>query len=368
MKFSVMSRKAKPTARPAIDARPRIDSTIWVRPSAPRASRQPPRTSSELMTEPRTDRSSTLPTNGDEQDLGPGREQPRQQRRGRHDARRQEDEQPLATQVSPQPADLPRGELPGRHHLLVGLHVVEDQPHALDSLHDVGDLVQRLVAVGVPAQLDDALVHRDLDRGRRDTGAGTGRGSPASRRPGPADRSGSGRRTSPSSPTSRREPATPAPGGAVGPGKPGTWARTIGPPKRSRSARSPRASLALEVQAYRDRKAIGAFAAALRGCRTRSGSPAPWRSSRPRAGARVPGASSSWGSPSTTRNAAAGPDAPGRISPDRGASGPAWVVPADEERQIAREVAELLGRARARAQAGTDAAVARDSPRSLGER
>ena len=65
MKFSVMSRKAKPTARPAIEARPRIDSTTCVRPRAPSASRHPPTTSSELITEPRTDRSRTLPTNGE---------------------------------------------------------------------------------------------------------------------------------------------------------------------------------------------------------------------------------------------------------------------------------------------------------------
>jgi acetate kinase len=41
------------------------------------------------------------------------------------------------------------------------------------------------------------------------------------------------------------------------------------------------------------------------------------------------------------RNAAAGPAEPGRIDAE-GSPVPVWVVPADEERQIAREAAELL--------------------------
>jgi len=41
------------------------------------------------------------------------------------------------------------------------------------------------------------------------------------------------------------------------------------------------------------------------------------------------------------RNRVAGPTAPARISAD-GSAVPVWVVPADEERQIAREVAGLF--------------------------
>jgi acetate kinase len=41
------------------------------------------------------------------------------------------------------------------------------------------------------------------------------------------------------------------------------------------------------------------------------------------------------------RNGASDPSAPSRISADDSAI-PVWVIPADEERQIAREVAELL--------------------------
>lgn len=44
-----------------------------------------------------------------------------------------------------------------------------------------------------------------------------------------------------------------------------------------------------------------------------------------------------------SRNRDAGPDAPAPLSPD-GAAVPAWLVPADEERQIAREVPDLIGR------------------------
>jgi acetate kinase len=45
------------------------------------------------------------------------------------------------------------------------------------------------------------------------------------------------------------------------------------------------------------------------------------------------------------RNQAAGPERPQRISPD-GAPVAVWVVPADEELQIARAVASLLESAR----------------------
>ena len=64
MKFSVISRNAKPTASPTTPARPRIESTAWVSFRADSASSRPPMISIELIREPTTDRNSTLCTNG----------------------------------------------------------------------------------------------------------------------------------------------------------------------------------------------------------------------------------------------------------------------------------------------------------------
>jgi acetate kinase len=102
-----------------------------------------------------------------------------------------------------------------------------------------------------------------------------------------------------------------------------------------------RAALALESQAYRVRKYIGAYAAALGGVDAVALSGALAENSaamRTRVlrdleflGVRL----------DEGRNRAAGPDAPSWIGAD-GSAVPVWVVPADEERQIAREAAGLL--------------------------
>jgi acetate kinase len=102
-----------------------------------------------------------------------------------------------------------------------------------------------------------------------------------------------------------------------------------------------RAALALNVHAYRVRKYLGAYAAALGGLDAiaLSGALAEnWASLRARVlsgleflGVRIDDA----------RNRAAGPDTSARISAD-GAPVPVWLIPADEERQIARQVLDLL--------------------------
>src|SRR4051812_12592801 len=101
-----------------------------------------------------------------------------------------------------------------------------------------------------------------------------------------------------------------------------------------------RAELALEAQAYRARKYIGAYAAALGGVDavalsgTLAENSATLRTRVLRdlefLGVRL----------DEDRNRTAGPATPSRISAD-GSAVPVWVVPADEERQIAREVVGL---------------------------
>jgi acetate kinase len=106
-----------------------------------------------------------------------------------------------------------------------------------------------------------------------------------------------------------------------------------------------RAAMALEVQAYRVRKAIGAYAAALGGMDAIGLSGALAENSASLRG-RVLGNLEFLGVRlDEGRNQAAGPAAPARISAD-GSAVPVWVIPADEERQIAREVAGLLGAGR----------------------
>jgi acetate kinase len=105
-----------------------------------------------------------------------------------------------------------------------------------------------------------------------------------------------------------------------------------------------RAALALDVHAYRGRKYIGAYAAALGGidALTFSGAVAEhWPSVRARvlAGLEFLGLRLD-----ESRNRAAGPDKPARLSPHDAA--PIWLIPTDEEREIAREVGEVLGAAR----------------------
>jgi acetate kinase len=119
-------------------------------------------------------------------------------------------------------------------------------------------------------------------------------------------------------------------------------------------AGDPQAALALKIQGYRVRKYIGAYAAALGGLDAvaLSGAPAEhWASCRRRAlegldflGIRL----------DEDRNRAAGPRAPARLSGDD-APVSVWLIPADEEREIAREVVDLL--------AGNDATSGSDRAR-----
>jgi acetate kinase len=102
-----------------------------------------------------------------------------------------------------------------------------------------------------------------------------------------------------------------------------------------------RAALALDVQAYRVRKYIGAYAAALGGVDAIALSGALAENSAAMR-ARVLGGLEFLGIRlDATRNRAAGATTPSRIGADDSAV-PAWLVPADEERQIAREVSGLL--------------------------
>ena len=101
------------------------------------------------------------------------------------------------------------------------------------------------------------------------------------------------------------------------------------------------AALALEVQAYRVRKYIGAYAAALGGVDAVVLSGALAENSAALRARVLAGLEFLGIRLDEQRNRIAGPAAPGCISSD-GAAVPVWVVPADEERQIAREVAGLL--------------------------
>jgi acetate kinase len=102
-----------------------------------------------------------------------------------------------------------------------------------------------------------------------------------------------------------------------------------------------RASLALEAAAYRVRKYVGAFAAALGGLDAVVLSGALAENS-PTFRARVLAGLDWLGVRlDDVRNRAAGPDAPAELSP-AGSAVPVWLVPADEERQIARETVACL--------------------------
>jgi len=103
-----------------------------------------------------------------------------------------------------------------------------------------------------------------------------------------------------------------------------------------------RAALALEVQAYHVRKYIGAYASALRGLDALALSGALAENSAALRGRVLSGLEFLGIRLDAARNRDAGPAAPSRISADDSAV-PVWVVPVDEERQIAREVAKLLG-------------------------
>jgi acetate kinase len=103
-----------------------------------------------------------------------------------------------------------------------------------------------------------------------------------------------------------------------------------------------RAELALAIQAYRVRKYIGAYAAALGGMDAIALSGALAENSAALRTRVLDGLEFLGVRLDPGRNRAAGPDEPVRISADDSAV-PVWVVPADEQRQIAREVADLLG-------------------------
>jgi acetate kinase len=102
-----------------------------------------------------------------------------------------------------------------------------------------------------------------------------------------------------------------------------------------------RAALALEIQAYRIRKYIGAYAVALGGVDAVALSGALAENSAAFRGRVLGGLEFLGIHLDAARNRVAGPDAPRLISAN-GSAVPVWVVPADEERQIAREVAALL--------------------------
>jgi acetate kinase len=102
-----------------------------------------------------------------------------------------------------------------------------------------------------------------------------------------------------------------------------------------------RAALALDIQAYRVRKYVGAYAAALGGidALVLSGALAEnWATLRRRV---LSGLEFLGVQLDDSRNRAAGPDAPAHIGANN-APVPVWLIPADEERQIAREVFDLL--------------------------
>ncbi|MGH7562140.1 MAG: acetate/propionate family kinase [Gemmatimonadales bacterium] len=107
------------------------------------------------------------------------------------------------------------------------------------------------------------------------------------------------------------------------------------------AAGDPRAALALDIAAYRVRKYVGAYAAALGGidALVLSGALAEnWAPYRRRV---LSGLEFLGVQLDEERNRAAGPDTPARIGPDD-APVSVWLIPADEERQIAREVFDLL--------------------------
>jgi acetate kinase len=107
------------------------------------------------------------------------------------------------------------------------------------------------------------------------------------------------------------------------------------------AAGNARAELALEVLGYRARKYVGAYAAALGGLDGVVLSGALAEHSAPLRERCLRGLGFLGVRLEPDRNRAAGPDAAARLSPD-GAAVPVWLVPADEERQIAREVHALL--------------------------
>jgi acetate kinase len=102
-----------------------------------------------------------------------------------------------------------------------------------------------------------------------------------------------------------------------------------------------RAVLALDAYAYRVRKYVGAYTAALGGLDAVVLSGALAENSPTFRGRILAGLDWLGIRLEDSRNRAASPDVPARLSPDA-APVPVWMVPADEERQIARKAAECL--------------------------
>jgi acetate kinase len=99
-----------------------------------------------------------------------------------------------------------------------------------------------------------------------------------------------------------------------------------------------RAELALELFAHRARKYVGAFAAVLGGVDAVVLSGALAENSPPFRGRVLRGLEWLGAEVDADRNAAAGPDAPARLHADRSKVA-VWMIPAEEERQMARDVA-----------------------------
>jgi acetate kinase len=108
------------------------------------------------------------------------------------------------------------------------------------------------------------------------------------------------------------------------------------------AAGDPAAALALEVQAYRVRKYVGAYATILGGMDAIALSGALAENSAAFRARVLRGLEFLGVHLDEERNRATGPTMPTLISAAASAV-PAWVIPADEERQIAREVIDLLG-------------------------
>ena len=111
--------------------------------------------------------------------------------------------------------------------------------------------------------------------------------------------------------------------------------------ERAAAAGDARAALALEIFAYRVRKYIGAYAAALGGVDAIAFAGGIGEHS-PDARARICRNLEYLGTRiDPARNGSTNPDLPSRISAETSAV-QIWMIPTDEERQIAREIVELL--------------------------
>ena len=160
MKFSVMSRNAKPTARPTTAERPRIDRTAWVSFRAASASTCPPITRNVLMSDPTTDRSNVLWMNGasNVSECSPNSRARLAESRNHQPAT---DQEPLAAEIMEQCAGLLGAELPGCHDLFVCLHLVHDHTYAFNPRDHVRDLIARVIIVDPSLQVHHALVNGD---------------------------------------------------------------------------------------------------------------------------------------------------------------------------------------------------------------